>query len=444
MMGVRIKQFIALLCLQFIAGQSFAAAIEGVRLWRSPESTRFVFDLDAPVDHNIFKLDNPSRLVIDVKNTKINADTSGLALSDTPVDRLRFGTQKNGDLRIVLDLKADVSPRSFALKQIADKPNRLVIDLYDKEIQAVKSIETITQPKRQEEKRDVIIAIDAGHGGEDPGAIGPGNLYEKHVVLLIAKNLSNVINAEPGYRAFLVRDGDYYLKHEARSNRAREEQADLFISIHADGFNNPKARGASVFTLSRRGASSKMASILASKENQSDLIGGVDRIQLDDKEDQLREILVDLSMTSSLDISMNIGARVLKEMGRVTHLHSKRVESAGFLVLKSADVPSILVETGFITNPQEAKNLNSLNHRTKLAKSIFKGIHSYFTEKPPEGSYLAWKKNGGDTIRYKIARGDTLSSIAQRYRVSVASIKKENKLTSSTIRVGQTLLIPAI
>ena len=187
-----------------------------------------------------------------------------------------------------------------------------------------------------------------------------------------------------------------------------------------------------------------MASILASKENQSDLIGGVDRIQLGDKEDQLKQILVDLSMTSSLEASMDIGGRVLKEIGKVAHLHSKRVESAGFLVLKSADVPSILVETGFITNPKEAKKLNTLGHRTKLAKSIFKGVDSYFSRKPPEGSLLASKLNGTDVVRYKIASGDTLSSIAKRYSVPVSSLMKENKLSGSTIRVGQTLLIPAI
>ena len=430
-------------CFLFAAEHAFASTIEGVRLWRSPDSTRFVFDLDSPVEHNIFKLANPSRLVIDVKNTKITANTSNLALSDTPVKRLRFGGQKSGDLRIVLDLKSEIKPRSFVLKSISGKPNRLVVDLYDTSKDTVKNIGQVIAPKNNK-KRDVLIAIDAGHGGEDPGAIGPGGLYEKDIVLLIAKNLANVINAQPGYKALLIRSGDYYLKHAVRSNRARAKQADLFISIHADGFHNPKARGASVFTLSQRGASSKMASILASKENQSDLIGGVDRIQLGDKEDQLKQILVDLSMTSSLEASMDIGGRVLKEIGKVAHLHSKRVESAGFLVLKSADVPSILVETGFITNPKEAKKLNTLGHRTKLAKSIFKGVDSYFSRKPPEGSLLASKLNGTDVVRYKIASGDTLSSIAKRYSVPVSSLMKENKLSGSTIRVGQTLLIPAI
>ncbi|WP_239923615.1 N-acetylmuramoyl-L-alanine amidase [Agaribacterium haliotis] len=433
--------YLSLLCL--LSAELFAATVEGVRLWRSPDSTRLVFDLDGPVDHKLFKLSGPERLVIDLKNSRFDAKTKDLKLADTPVKKLRYGGQKGGDLRIVLDLKHSVKPRSFALKRIDDKPDRLVVDLYNRQQQTEKSVEALLPAKSQRGKRDVVIAIDAGHGGEDPGAIGPGRLYEKTVVLKVAKNLANTINKEPGYKAVLVREGDYFIPLHKRPEKARAAHADLFVSIHADGFDNPKARGASVFTLSRRGASSKMASILASKENKSDLIGGVDRIQLGDKEEQLKKILVDLSMTSSMEASMDVGKRVLNEMGKVTHLHSKRVESAGFAVLKSADVPSILVETGFITNPSEAKNLNSLAHRTKLSKAIFKGINAYFQNRPPEGSFLAWKKQGRGT-NYTIASGDTLSSIAQRYNVSVASIKKANQLNSSTIKVGQTLAIPTL
>jgi N-acetylmuramoyl-L-alanine amidase len=357
---------------------------------------------------------------------------------------LRHGAQGGGKLRIVLDLKEEVKPRSFDLKRIADKPDRLVVDLYDIKKQTVKTVESLIDQAKTPQKRDIVVAIDAGHGGEDPGAIGPGRLYEKHIVLKVAKNLANTINAVDGYKAVLVRTGDYFLSLHQRPEKARDIHADLFVSIHADGFDNPKARGASVFTLSRKGASSKTASILASKENKSDLIGGADRIQLGDKEDQLKKILVDLSMTSSLETSLDVGARVLKELGTVTRLHSNRVESAGFAVLKSADVPSLLIDTGFITNPQEARNLNTLAHRTKLAKAIFRGIDSYFKEKPPEGSLLAWKKSGGGVVKYTIARGDTLSSISKRYQVSVSKLKKENKLNSSKIRIGQTLIIPTI
>lgn len=422
----------------------WAATIEGVRLWRSPDSTRLVFDLDASVEHTIFKLSDPQRLVIDVKKTRFAAESQDLKLANTPVIRVRHGLQKNGDLRIVLDLKEDINPRSFSLKRIADKPDRIVIDLHDKKQKTVKTLESIIQETKNDGKRDIVIAIDAGHGGEDPGAIGPGRLYEKDVVLKVAKNLANTINEVPGYKAVLVRDSDYYIVLDQRSEKARKIQADLFVSIHADGFDSPKARGASVFVLSRRGASSKMASILASKENQSDLMGGVERINLEDKEDQLKKILVDLSMTRSMETSTNIAERVLTSMGKVTHLHSSRVESAGFIVLKSADVPSILVETGYITNPQEAKKLNSLSHRTKLAKAIFSGIDSYFRAYPPEGSLFAWQKNGGRDVHYTITRGDTLSAIAKRFNVSVEQLKKENQLRSSSIRIGQKLMIPAI
>ena len=419
-----------------------AANVEGVRLWRSPDSTRIVFDLDGPAEHTIFKLDKPSRLVIDIRRTTFSASLDKLELDNTPVERLRYGAQANGDLRVVLDLSAEINPRSFSLKSIDDKPDRLVIDLHDKEEQVVKTVESIIRETQLSAKRDVLIAIDAGHGGEDPGAVGPGRLYEKDVVLKVAKTLESLINKEPGFKAVLTRTGDYYIGLSERPEAARKTQADFFVSIHADGFDNPSAKGASVYTLSRRGASSKMASILASKENKSDLIGGVERIQLGDKEDQLRQILVDLSMTRSMETSIEIGRRVLGEMSKVAHLHINRVESAGFAVLKSADMPSILVETGFITNPSEAKNLNSSQYRDRLAKAIFAGIKAHFSEKPPEGTLLAWKRNGGNQLAYTIVSGDTLSSIAQRYQVSVAQIIQENNLSSSKIRVGQTLVIP--
>ena len=423
--------------------QAYAASVEGVRLWRSPDSTRLVFDLDAPVEHTIFRLDSPARLVIDIRESQFSAKIQDLKLANTPVIKVRHGTQSSGDLRIVLDLKSDVNPRSFILRKIADKPDRLVVDLFDEQQTKVKTVETHTTLSAQPSRRDIIIAIDAGHGGEDPGAVGPNQIYEKTVVLKIAKNLANKINAREGYRALLVRNSDYFIRLGDRPEKARKAQADLFLSIHADGFDNPKARGASVYTLSRRGATSKMASMLASRENQSDLIGGVDRIQLDNKEDEVVQILVDLSMTSSLATSMDVGGRILKHMGSVTHLHSSHVESAGFAVLKSPDVPSLLIETGFITNPSEARKLNSLSHRTKLAKAIFKGIDSYFSAKPPAGSFLAWKKDGGGVVKYTIASGDTLSSIAKRYKVSIATIKKQNNLSGSAIRIGQTLIIPA-
>ena len=362
------------------------------------------------------------------------------------IKRLRHGQRKDKDLRFVLDLSSSVNPRSFVLKKHADKPDRLVIDLYDLKEKAAKKVVKKTIEPVQNEKRDIVVAIDPGHGGEDPGAVGPRKLYEKNVVLKVGKALAKLIDATPGYKSLLVRSGDYYLPHDQRREEARKARADIFISIHADGFDDPRANGASVFALSQRGATSQTARILASRANESDLIGGAGSVSLKDKGDLLAGVLVDLSMTANLANSLDVGKRVLQRMGRVTKLHSKHVEQAGFLVLKSPDVPSILVETGFITNPKEAKNLNSAAHRQKLAQAVFQGVKEYFEDKPPEGSWVSWRKQKGlsprGEITHVISKGDTLSEIALKYRVSVAKIKKVNKLSSHKIRVGQSLTIP--
>lgn len=419
----------------------FASVVEGVRLWRAPDHTRLVFDLSGPVAHTLFSLENPDRIVIDVEQAKFAASIDGLPLNDTPIDRLRHGKRNGDDLRIVLDMKSDTKPRSFGLKRHGDKPDRLVIDLYDAQTQTVKTLEEL-QPSSSAQ-RDILVAIDAGHGGEDPGSIGPWSLYEKDIVLKVSKKLKALIDNEPGFRAELIRTGDYYVVNSRRREKARELRADLFVSIHADGFTDSRAHGASVFALSRRGATSQMARILASKANESDLIGGAGSVTLRDKDDVLAGVLVDLSMTATLANSLDVGERVLRNMGSFTRLHKDHVEQAAFIVLKSPDVPSILVETGFITNPGEAKKLNSPQHQDKLAHAVFSGVKSYFYDNPPEGSYVAWKKQNGGEIRHVIARGDTLSSIAKRYKVKVADIKSFNQLSSSTIRIGQVLAIPA-
>ena len=435
-----------LLSIQFV----LAANVDSIRLWRAPDNTRLVFDLNGPADHKIFNLSNPDRLVIDISNSTLNAKLDALAFEKTPIKRLRHGQRNKKDLRFVLDLSSNVKPRSFVLKKHGDKPDRLVIDLYDDADAVLKVVKSESRPA-QTEKRDIIVAIDPGHGGEDPGAIGPRKLYEKSVVLKVGQALAQEINAEPGYQALLIRSGDYYLPHEQRREKARKARADIFISIHADGFDDPRANGASVFALSQRGATSQTARILASRANESDLIGGAGSVSLSDKGDLLAGVLVDLSMTANLANSLDVGKRVLDRMGKMTRLHSKHVEQAGFLVLKSPDVPSILVETGFITNPTEAKKLNTSSHRKKLAQSIFGGVKSYFEDKPPEGSLLAWRKNNRSAapagvrrseVEYVIGSGDTLSAIAQKYKVSVAQLKRANKLSSHRIRIGQTLTIP--
>lgn len=420
-----------------------ASTVKGVRLWRAPDNTRLVFDLSGPVDHKVFELKSPDRLVIDVEDAKFSASVSDLDFSNTPIDKLRFGKRGSNGLRIVLDMMQETKPRSFVLKAHAGKPDRLVVDLYDKENATVKTVETVRQIEPSA-KRDILVAIDAGHGGEDPGSIGPGRLYEKDVVLKVSQALKKLIDAEPGYRATLIRTGDYYVVNSERREKARNMRADLFISIHADGFKDPRAKGASVFALSRRGATSQMARILASTANDSDLIGGAGNVSLKDKDDVLAGVLVDLSMTATLASSLDLGGRVLKNMGKVTRLHKDHVEQANFIVLKSPDVPSILVETGFITNPTEASKLKTAHHQNLLAKSVFDGVKSYFYDNPPQGTHVAhWKAEKGQAITHVIARGDTLSSIALRYRVSVGAIKAHNQLNTSIIRVGQVISIPA-
>lgn len=418
----------------------WAAKIDSVRLWRAPDNTRIVFDLSAPVEHKLFTLRAPSRVVIDIDNADVAKTIEELPLEGTPISRVRFGKRDRTGLRVVLDLKTEIKPRSFILAKHAGKADRLVIDLFDKTQETIKTL-----PEISGGKRDVVIAIDAGHGGEDPGAIGPGRIKEKSVVLAISKQLVELFNRERGYEAVLVRGGDYYVPLRDRRDKARQVRADLFISIHADAFHSTQASGASVFALSRRGATSESARFLAQKENEADLIGGVGGVSLSDVDNVLAGVLVDLSMTATMSSSLDVGARVLTEMGVVTKLHKKHVEQAGFAVLKSPDVPSILVETGFISNPGEAKKLNTYAHRRKLAQSIFKGVKGHFYDSPPSGTYLAWAKHSGNATReYVISSGDTLSDIAKRHNVSLKILLEHNGLRSSgVIKSGQKLVIPA-
>jgi N-acetylmuramoyl-L-alanine amidase len=297
-------------------------------------------------------------------------------------------------------------------------------------------------------KRDIVIAIDAGHGGEDPGALSPvKGRFEKHVTLAIAKELQRQINAEKGFRGELVRTGDYFIPLRKRTDIARKKGADLFVSIHADAAPRAAAFGASVYALSDRGATSETARWLADSENQSDLIGGAGNVSLDDKDRMLAGVLLDLSMTASLSSSLNVGNKVLSNMGRITPLHKRRVEQAGFMVLKSPDMPSILVETGFISNPKEARKLASAGHQQALARSIVTGVRQFFQENPPPGSYVAWLRDNGKIVQgpreHVVSSGESLALIAQRYQVSLGALRSANSLRSDLIKVGQVLQVPA-
>ncbi|QIL90464.1 AMIN domain-containing protein [Microbulbifer sp. SH-1] len=420
----------------FIALPSFAAEVEGVRLWRAPDHTRLVFDLDGPAEHKLFTLQNPDRVVIDVSGATLGASMDDLPLAETPISGVRYATKDKRDLRVVLDLKQPVNPRSFALRRHESLPDRLVIDLHDRDKVEEKTIEQVT------DERKILIAIDAGHGGEDPGALGPGGVREKDVVLAISRELHRVIEREPGFTAKLVRTGDYYIPLRDRVKKGRQLKADLFVSIHADAFTRKEARGAGVYVVSSRGATSETARFLAQRENESDLIGGAGSLSLSDKDDTLAGVLLDLAMTATMNSSLDIGSSVLSSIGSFTHLHKKKVEQANFSVLRNPDVPSILVETGFITNPDEARRLRDPSFQKRMAEKLGEGIVAHFRSRPPAGSWLA--SNGSRTDRkHTIARGDTLSGIAARYNISVGDLKKANGMETSMIRVGQTLTIPS-
>jgi len=416
----------------------WAADIESVRLWRAPDSTRLVLDLSTAAEHNLFALQNPNRLVIDLSDSQLKTQFDKLDLANTPISGIRVAVRNKTDVRVVLDLKTTVSPKSFSLKANEQYSDRLVIDLFDKKRVVSRSVEEVVKKKN----RKIIIAIDAGHGGEDPGALGPRKVREKEVVFQIAKRIEKLFDNNPNFQGELVRSGDYYLAHRQRSQLAREKQADFFISIHADAFTDPQAHGASVYALSTKGATSEAARYLASKENRADLIGGASNLSLDDRDDVLAGVLLDLSMTATLSSSLEAGKYVLKNMGSVARLHKKKVEQAGFLVLKSPDLPSLLIETGFISNPKEARQLSSGKYQQRMADAIYDGLVQFYSEHPPVGTLLA--KNGNAVARsYIIARGDTLSEIAVRYNTSVGKILRYNKMSSSTIRVGQRILIPS-
>ncbi|KEQ18244.1 N-acetylmuramoyl-L-alanine amidase [Endozoicomonas numazuensis] len=422
----------------------FATQVNDIRVWRSPDKTRLVFDVSDEVAHSQFFLENPQRLVLDIRGTRKPATVGTPSLSTTPISKIRYGVRNNKDLRIVLDLKNKVTSKSFLLKPNATYGYRLVVDLFDGQKKAVTPIK---QPSQPSSRRDIVVAIDAGHGGEDPGALAYGGGHEKSVTLNIAKDLAALLKKEPGFKPVLVRTGDYYIPLRERTSVARKSGADLFISIHADAFTDRRANGASVFALSRGGATSETARWLAQRENSSDQIGGEGGISLSDKDDVLAGVLLDLSMTSTLSSSLEVGDKVLKNIGTINRLHKKQVEQAAFVVLKSPDIPSILVETGFISNPKEGRKLKTRNHQRALARQIHKGVKSYFVKKPPPGTLLAKLKADGKVNtrpdQYVIQAGDTLSEIASRFGISLSSLKTANKISrSDRIRTGQVLVIP--
>jgi N-acetylmuramoyl-L-alanine amidase len=405
---------IALMVLSTVAA---ANTVTATRLWPADDYTRATIEAEQALKYQTFTLNNPERLVVDIEDISLNEDLKSLSSktlsSDPYIKSIRVALYQPNIVRIVVDLKQEVNFNVFSLKPAGEYKHRLVLDIIptkdpimamidrldeedspeEKAIieplpsENTPSTETISNEKKQ---RVITIAIDAGHGGEDPGAKGANGSKEKDITLAIAKKLKEKVDAEPNMRGVLTRQGDYFVSLGGRVVKARKLRADLFISIHADSFTKSSARGSSVFALSERGATSATARYLAQKENQSDLIGGV---SLKDKDPILAKTLLDLSQAATINDSLKLGKAVLGHVGKVNRLHKKDVEQAGFAVLKSPDIPSILVETAFISNPEEERKLNDSLHQSKLADSILEGIKKYFAANPALANIVVGENN---------------------------------------------------
>ena len=418
---VKVVLFSAILC---ASASVFAAnVVTATRVWPADDYTRVTFEAAKPLKYQTFTLKNPERLVVDIEDIDLNDVLNSLSTkvlsSDPYIKKVRIAEYQVNVVRVVVDLKQVVNFNVFTLKPAGEYKHRLVLDIIptqdplmamlDKlnqegETQAkpvIESLPTDNTPsndvakdtpksKPNNQKRMITIAIDAGHGGEDPGARGANGSREKDITLAIAKKLKEQVDAEPNMRGILTRKGDYFVSLGGRVVKARKLKADLFISIHADSFTKSTARGSSVFALSERGATSATARYLAKKENQSDLIGGV---SLKDKEPILAKTLLDLSQAATINDSLKLGKAVLGYVGKVNRLHKKHVEQAGFAVLKSPDIPSILVETAFISNPEEERKLKSSQHQTKLAESILLGVKTYFAANPALAKVVVGSSN---------------------------------------------------
>ena len=403
--------------LEALSGAHAATQVSSARIWPAQEYTRITLESGAPISHNVFTIANPNRLVLDLQNvessTALDVLSTKISPDDPYVSGVRIGRFKPGVIRLVLDLKAQVKPQVFTLRPVGDYGHRLVLDVYPVEpvdplLALLEKKDPPVQPSaiRKPEKpavnlgsarsvppaaatkpapatdlaRLITIAIDAGHGGEDPGAKGRSGTYEKHITLAIAKKLKALVDEEPNMRGVLIRNSDYFVQLADRVRKAKKINADLFVSIHADAYIKPHARGSSVFALSERGATSVAARILAEKQNQADQIGGVN---LEIYEPILQQVLVDLSQTATINDSLKLARAVLGEIGGINNLHRAHVEQAGFAVLKAPDIPSILVETAFLTNPDEESRLKDEKYQDRMAQAILVGIRKYFAANPP-------------------------------------------------------------
>ena len=445
-----------------------AVTVQNLRMWRAPDHTRLVFDLSGPLEHRLFTLADPHRLVIDMDRAKLAGPLAETEANNPLIGAVRTGKPEGDTLRIVIDLKAEVKPRSFVLKPAGDYGHRLVVDLYDARAPADdETKDNGSKPIVADDSRDgggraasgtaaepprptptptaphiTVIAIDAGHGGEDPGALGRRyRTREKDVTLAVARELARLIDQTPGMKAILIRDGDYYVGLRSRFQKARKHRADVFVSIHADAVPGKQARGSSVYALSERGASSAMARHLADRENAADLIGGV---SLGDKDNVLARVLLDMSHSKTIEHSMLLGEDILDELTRVGHVHQRRVQQAGFAVLKSPDIASVLVETAFISNPDEEKKLRTPAFQRSLAQGILVGVKRFVTRQassapPPKPTTADLKERPREHI---VRSGESLASIARQYNLHVEALRFFNGLPQAEPPAGTRLRLP--
>jgi len=411
----------------FVSAKSPAAQVKDIRLAKNNGYVRLVFDLDGIADHSIFALHNPERVVLDIKKAKMPHGMVDQVQANSLIRSIRSGVRNDEDLRVVFDLSKEVSPRSFLLAPSATSGHRLVIDLHNKKGKSAKTKRT--------SKRDVIIAIDAGHGGRDPGAIGRSGTHEKTITLQIAKRLEKDINAQRGMKAVLIRKNDRYMRLRERIQKARNYHADMMISLHADSFPDPRARGSSIYALSVDGASSETARMLAEKENAADLLFGDVNLAVEDQ--MVKEVLFDLSLTGTIESSLDIGGEIIGQLKAVNRVHKKKVQQASFAVLKAPNIPSVLLETAFISNPREEKNLRSSAHQKKVAKAITRGVNKYFARKAPPGTWLA-----SSECDHAVCESDSVAAIARQHNVNESDLRARNGLHADNLLAGQVIKIP--
>ncbi len=453
-------QIIGALTLWVIVAQADQAAelavLKGVRVHDAPDYTRLVLETSAPLEFRLGGRDARLQIAFNNLASTEDFDFDQVNLAGSRISSLTITRGRGSQGKLLLPTSAPLRAQTFRLAPVASYGHRLVVDLFvDAEVASAHRSGRITAPK---DKRAVVVALDAGHGGEDPGTLGAGNVREAFVVMEIARKVAVRLRRVPGIRVVLVRDGDYYVRHGERLAKARAERADLFVSLHADAFLEADVQGASVYALSSGGASSEAAKWLAAKDSRSDLIGGVESVvDLKNTDAALARVLLDLSMEAQRNASLNLADALLEELAEKVELHKYTVEQASFVVLKSPDIPSVLVETGFLSNPEEARRLSSAQYQDKLAAAISGGIIAYIKQFPPPGSLIAAQPRtktrkdrsqhshvGRDGRRRHVIRpGDSLSEVAEIYGVSTAALRKANGLADDRIKIGQVLTIPS-